>query len=247
MDIFELQINFMNKGSPFFILIVVVFILIINGCKHDPDFIFENKNNPGNPTTSAECDPDSVYFQNDVLPLLVSTCTTSGCHDEQSAEDGVILVDYLSVIQTGDIKQYDPYDSELYEKITDNDPEERMPPTTENQLTPEQKELIKRWIEQGAKNNYCSSGCDTLNVTYSESIWPTLQTTCFGCHNGENPGGGITITNYNNIVEIAENGLLMGAISHETNYSPMPKNGQKLSDCKITEIKIWIEDGTTNN
>jgi hypothetical protein len=27
----------------------------------------------------------------------------------------------------------------------------------------------------------------------------------------------------------------------------MPKSGAKLSDCRITQIRIWIESGTPNN
>jgi len=40
---------------------------------------------------------------------------------------------------------------------------------------------------------------------------------------------------------------LMGTIKHESGWSPMPKNGNKLSDCKIQKIDRWILDGTPNN
>lgn len=222
-------------------------IFTLYQCKHDPDLDIYNGQDPHNPSESSTCDPDTVYFQNDVLPLLVSNCSTSGCHDSETAEDGVILVDYASVMATGEIKTGDPNDSELYEKIMETDPEERMPPSPNNPLTSEQKNIIKKWIEQGAKNNSCDSGCDTLNVTFSTSVWPTLNSNCVGCHSGANPGGNVLITDYNSVVAIANNGSLMGAINHELNYSPMPKNGAKLSDCSIAEIKIWIEDGTPNN
>ncbi len=237
----------MSIKKILFLLVGLLVVISLYQCKHDPDLDIYNGQDPNNPSTSNQCDPDSVYFQNDVLPLLVSNCSTSGCHDANSAEDGVILVDYASVMETGEIKTGNPGDSELYEKIMESDPEERMPPPPSSSLTADQKNLIKKWIEQGAKNNSCDSGCDTLNVTFSSSIWPTLNTNCVGCHSETNPGGNVVITDYNSVVTIADNGSLMGAINHEANYSPMPKNGQKLSDCKITEIKIWIEDGTPNN
>ena len=229
------------------LMLLSLFLVGMYQCKHDPDLDIYNGQNPHIPTESMTCDSDTIYFQNDVLPLLVSTCSTSGCHDTESAEDGVILVDYASVIATGEIKTGNPSDSELYEKIMDNDPEEMMPPPPNNSLTTDQKNMIKKWIEQGAKNNSCDSGCDTLNVTFSTSVWPTLSTNCVGCHSGANPDGNIVITDYNSIVTLANTGSLLGVINHEGNYSPMPKNGQKLSDCKIAEIKIWIEDGTPNN
>lgn len=234
-----------KKAIPTILLIFSV--IVFYQCKHEPDLDIYNGQDPHNPTESSSCDPDSVYFQNDVLPLLVSNCSTSGCHDSETAEDDVILVDYASVMATGKIKSGNPGDSEIYEVLTETDPDKRMPPPPANQLSATQKNIIKKWIEQGAKNNSCESGCDTLNVTFSGSVWPTLQTNCVGCHSGGNPGGNIVITDYNSVVILAENGSLMGAINHEPNFSPMPKNGVKLSDCNIAEIKIWIEDGTPEN
>lgn len=237
----------MEVRKIFLLILLSLFLVGFYQCKHDPDLDIYNGQDPNHPTVSNECDPDSVYFQNDVLPLLISNCSTSGCHDSETAEDGVILVDYVSVMATAEIKAGNPGDSELYEVIIENDMDERMPPPPANQLNVSQKEMIKKWIEQGAKNNSCDEGCDTTNVTFSESIGPTLNESCVGCHSGSNPGGNIYITDFNSVVALANNGSLMGVINHETNYSPMPKNGSKLSDCKIAEIKIWIEDGTPNN
>ena len=134
-----------------------------------------------------------------------------------------------------------------FEKIIDNDPDDRMPPPLANSLSIDQQELIKKWISQGAKNNSCNSGCDTTNVTFSNTVWPTINASCVGCHSGANPGGNISITDYNSLVATVSDGSLIGVIDHEPDYSPMPKNGSKLSDCKIAEIKIWIKNGTPNN
>ncbi len=228
-------------------IIVFTYVLLSTQCKHKPDLTIDNIIIPEDPTQLHTCDPDTVYFQNDVLPLLISSCASSKCHDAETAEEGIILIDYLSVMQTGKIKPGDPNDSELYEKIIDDDPEERMPPLPKDALTPEQQDIIQIWIEQGAKNNSCDSDCDTLNVTFSGTVWPTLEKNCKGCHSGENPEGEIPITNYNDIVLLANNGSLLGAISHDLGYVPMPENGQKLIECKITEIKIWIANGAQDD
>ena len=236
-------------------LLTTAFFLVILSfhCKHDPDIVPGNGNgngggnNPGDTTEIHTCDPDTVYFRNDVLPLLLSNCTTSGCHDQETAQKGVVLIDYASVISTGDIKPGDPDGSEIFEKITETDPDKRMPPPPNTALTPDQINIIKTWIEQGALNNSCDSGCDTTNVTFSGTVWPTLENNCVGCHSGNTPSGGILLTNYNEVVAIAVNGKLQGAINHQPNFSPMPKNGNKLSDCSIREIEIWIENGTPNN
>jgi mono/diheme cytochrome c family protein len=195
-----------------------------------------------------ECDPDTVYFQNEILPLLISSCGVIGCHDPGTAEDGVILTDYASIMQTADVRPGDPEGSDLFEAITDDDPEDRMPPLPRQPLTAVQIAKIEKWIQQGAQNNLCeTTDCDTLNVTYSGQIFPLIQNSCLGCHSGDSPSGGLLLTNHSQIAEASANGRLMGAIRHETGYSPMPKNGAQLNDCTITQFEKWIENGTPNN
>ena len=193
------------------------------------------------------CDPDTAYFQNEVLPLLLSSCATTGCHDRQTAKEGVILVDYASIMETGEVKPGNPGDSELYEVLFDTDPEERMPPSPNNPLTTEQKSLIEKWILQGAKNNFCQADCDTTNVTFSANVWPVMETNCMGCHSGGSPSGGVSITNYNQLVTLANDGRLLGTIKQLNGYAAMPPNGSKLSDCYIATIEIWINNGTPND
>jgi hypothetical protein len=208
------------------------------------DTVFDD---PGGGGNEFPCDPDTVYFQNQILPLILSSCATTDCHDKLTGEQEVLLVDYASIIHYGEITPGDPEDSELYEAITEDNEEDRMPPPPKNPLTNEQKNLIKKWIQQGAKNNFCEEDCDTLNVTFSGTVWPLVQNNCFGCHSGGNPSGGIPLVDYASVVSVANSGKLYGAISHSPGFSPMPKNGPRLNDCKITQIQIWIENGKPNN
>ncbi|MFP4469223.1 MAG: c-type cytochrome domain-containing protein [Bacteroidales bacterium] len=194
------------------------------------------------------CDPDTVYFQNTILPLLQSSCGVIGCHDPGTASDGVILTNYQDIISTAEVVPGDPSESELYEVLVENDPDKRMPPPPRNPLTAGQITSVYKWIAQGAKNNYCDDiNCDTLNVTFSETVFPIIQNRCLGCHSGGSPSGGINLENHANIAAVASSGALMGAIRHEPGYSPMPQNGAKLSDCNIAQIQKWIDDGTPNN
>ena len=222
---------------------LAVFTMII-GCKHDPFLVPEN---PIVVIPDDSCDEDTVYFKNDILPLIVSNCATSGCHDQSSAQEGVVLVDYASIITSGEIKPGNPDGSELYEAITEDDPEKRMPPSPNAGLSVEQIQKIRTWIQQGALDNSCNSGCDTTNVTFSQQVWPTIQTNCTGCHSGANPGAGILLTDYQTVADAAASGRLYGSVAHLNGYSPMPKNTSKLDDCRITAIRIWIENNTPNN
>ena len=205
----------------------------------------------GGGSTGNTCDPDTVYFQNTVLPLLTSGCAVSGCHDATTRKHGVQLTDYSSIMQTGGVSAGNPNGSKLYTILSSGGGGDKddgiMPPYPRAPFTTDQKNIVKNWILQGAKNNYCDSGCDTTNVTFSGSVFPIVETYCLSCHNGNSPGGGIYLRNYNDLVAVANNGKLMGSIRHDQGYSPMPKNGNKLSDCQISTFNIWIKNGTPNN
>ena len=48
-----------------------------------------------------------------------------------------------------------------------------MPPPPLEPLTADQKNLIKKWIDQGAKDNICddyAGGCNLTNVTFVDSV-----------------------------------------------------------------------------
>lgn len=92
-----------------------------------------------------------------------------------------------------------------------------------------------------------SSNCDTVNVTFSQSIQPMIASSCESCHSGGSPSGGILLDSYANIKTAADNSLLLGTIRHDVGYSPMPKNGTKWSSCDIRKLEIWIENGSPNN
>lgn len=89
--------------------------------------------------------------------------------------------------------------------------------------------------------------CDTSNVTFSNSVLPVINSNCTSCHSGSAPSGNLNLTNYDEIVAVAQNGSLLGAINHESGWSPMPKNGNKLDNCSINKIEYWVSSGYPNN
>ncbi|HRY32342.1 MAG TPA: hypothetical protein P5531_05190 [Bacteroidales bacterium] len=230
-----------------FLLTAFVLLTFIQ-CKHEPVPGPEQPPQPDPDTIiSTECDPDTVYFINDVLPVFLSSCAKSGCHDEATQADGVYLATYSAIISTGKIKPGNPDDSEVYEVITENDPDKIMPPPPNAPLTAAQIDLIRKWISQGALNNYCAStDCDSVNVTFSGTIWPMINASCKGCHNIAAPGGGVLLQNYTEVKNQAFP-RIWSAINHLEGYSPMPKNSPKWSKCKIAQFKRWIDLGMPDN
>lgn len=199
------------------------------------------------PEPPNPCDPDTVYFEKDLLPILQSACAQPGCHDA-TASDGIRLDSYQAVMASDIVVAFDPGESEMYEVITENDPDKIMPPPPQEPLSNERIQLIYKWINQGAQNLYCDEECDTANVTYSGVIWPNIiEKHCYGCHKNPNPLGGLALEDYEDVAAIASDGSLLGVVAHASGYSPMPKNAPKLSECKIAQITKWIEDGIPDN
>jgi hypothetical protein len=236
------QILGMNKSS-IFALLAMMLIVIIGSCKHEIPF-FPPDSSTASGDSSTPCDPNKVYFQQQVLPILVSYCAKSGCHDNASHKEGIILTSYNSTMQTGGIKPGNPNDSKIYKEIVKGE----MPPAGNSPLTTAQKNLIYNWIIQGAENLVCQNICgDTVNINYSLSVNPIIINKCQGCHSGANPQGGIDLSSYLAVKAQISNGKLWGAVNWSPGFSPMPKNGNKLSECELTKIQKWIAQGAPNN
>ena len=106
-------------------------------------------------STQAAADGDAglVDFDLDVRPILSRTCFE--CHGPDAearraevrvdTEDG--LLGDFGVVVPGD-----PDASLLFERITHGSPKRVMPPPeARHQLSPDEIETIRRWIEQGAE------------------------------------------------------------------------------------------------
>ena len=229
-------------------LSVLFIVFLVISCKHMPEGLTDNNPPVTEPPTGGEqaCSADTVYFQNKILPLLISSCAKSDCHDAISHQNGIQLTSYETIINTADIRAFDPGHGHLWEAINDTDPNNRMPRPPSDPLTATEKDLIYRWIMQGAKNNACND-CDTATITYSAAVVPIINTNCKGCHNPSFLSAGLDLTSYANVQTIALNGKLMGVITHAAGYPAMPRGAAKMSDCKITQIRRWIEAGSQHN
>lgn len=223
----------------------IVIMMLLNACVHELPWPAGTPTGGGGGTTppvASTCSPDTVYFQNTVLPLLNSSCAMSGCHDAVTHKEGVNLTTYSTIMSTGGVKAGKPGSSKLYQVIADNS----MPPKPATAFTQAQKDIISKWITQGALNNVCN-GCDTATFTFSGAVSPMMNTYCKGCHNPASLGGGVDLSTYAGIKASALTGKLLASIQHASGVSAMPKGGNMLSSCQITQVQKWINAGTLNN
>lgn len=238
-------------------------VAILSSCSHDVveivkttviDTTSTGGNGNGNGGGSGgggnlnPCDSTKVYFVNDVLPIFLSSCAYSGCHDATTHKEGVILDNYVNIMRTGGILAGNAWSSHVYESITETDPEDIMPPAPKSKLDATQITTIARWINEGALNNFCDNNtCDTINVKYSTHIEPIINTYCKGCHSGTSPSGGLKLTNYAEVMLKVNEGSFLGSVKGTFGWSSMPKGTTKLSDCNIRKIELWIQSGALNN
>jgi hypothetical protein len=98
--------------------------------------------------------PQVVEFNRDIRHIFSDNCYA--CHGpDKNARKADLRLD----IEAGALRKEDPIivpgkpdQSELYRRLTAHDVQERMPPARfVKKPTPRQIELIRRWIEQGAK------------------------------------------------------------------------------------------------
>ncbi|MDZ4822638.1 MAG: c-type cytochrome domain-containing protein [Flavobacteriales bacterium] len=226
-------------------------IITIASCRHQPDDIVLPPD--GNGIVNGDpCDPDSVYFANIILPLLVSNCALPDCHDAINPEEDVNLTTYNFIMsaENGEfVIPGDPWASKLMEVITETDLDKLMPPDTSDlgPLSNDEIAAIETWILQGALNNSCTADCDTTNVTFAAWIAPLISNYCEGCHSGNTPSGTLSLTNYDEIKAAALDSSMLHSLMGTGGYEPMPYQSEPLSECQIDMIEIWINDGAPNN
>jgi hypothetical protein len=218
---------------PKIYIFTILYLVVLASCKHDPQIPIVD-----------------VCYDTQIQPIFQKNCNTSGCHDATKSGGYSFLTheNSLLAVQPNNYKE-----SLLYKTIkSDNAPH--------NNLSQSDINSIMIWIQNGASGKKCLPPptpapvvpvCDTNNFTYSTTIKPIFQTSCYGCHsvaNKDNSGGGIDLETYSELFGYASDiNLLYASVAHSNGANPMPKNGTKLEDCKIIQIKKWVQAGALNN
>jgi hypothetical protein len=192
----------------------------------------------GTPVVARAC------FTRDILPVIISRCATTGCHDANAGGEKANLTTYTNIMRL--VSAGNPSGSRLYTTIKNGTGESKMPPSGRPQLSVAEIDSIGKWIGYGALNENCGEVCDTINpVTFSGTIWPVIQSSCTGCHSGTSPSGNVLLASYSNVASVASSGLLLNSLNG-AGVTKMPV-GSSLSACRIRQFDIWIKNGFLNN
>src|SRR6516164_5647679 len=109
--------------------------------------------------TAADTDnkvPDTPSYHRDVRPIFQQHC--QGCHQPAKPMGGYVMTSHADLFKKGDREQPGiiagkPKESLLVEQITPKDGKFEMPKGKQDPLSARDLEIIRRWIEQGAKDD----------------------------------------------------------------------------------------------
>ena len=208
-------------------------------------------------------DPTPVSFAKDVRPVLAANCF--GCHQGALSEADFVMTQFEKLLEggaSGDpaIVPGNPDESQLLEWITPKDGKADMPPDGPP-LTEQQIDAIRRWIEQGAKNDYANTA-----VVYDEKNPPVYSRLPVITSLDYSPDGNLlAVTGFHEVllldtsdpVSLAENPAItpgkivkrligMSSRVESVKFSP---DGKRLavsggSPGELGEIQIWdVESG----
>ena len=243
----------MIRFSTYVLLLATLYFSF--SCIHEPVYIIPDgavgevpgggTDPPIVPGSEDSCDVDSVYFQNQILPIFIGSCAVTGCHDQASREADIALISYANIMKG--IKPGNPGGSKYFKVITLEETGDLMPldPVTGEgfRLPADQIALIEKWINQGAPNNFCES-CDTSDYSFSGRIAAIFSTSCatsIGCHSSGSSNG--SFTSYTEIKPFIDNGSIRDRVVVKRD---MPVTAP-LPSCDIDVLVKWIEAGAPNN
>src|SRR5262249_48150317 len=99
------------------------------------------------PALGAE-GPKPVDFAHDIVPLLKARC--SKCHTNGEYKGSFSLDTRAAILKAKAVVPGKSANSELFQRISSDDPDRRMPPKGDR-LTAKEVALVKSWIDEGLK------------------------------------------------------------------------------------------------
>lgn len=178
------------NSSCFHRLLVLIFVLL-----------------PGSQCASRVCAESPVAgeagidFDRQIHGILKLRCAQ--CHGEEAKESGFSVRTGQELLKGGDtgaaVTAGLPEQSLMIQMIRDG----QMPPKGNEPLTPEEINLLERWITQGAK---ISGGGSTVAAVTSEQIVPLMLLRCSACHGGRRTEAGLDLRTREGILRGGKSG-----------------------------------------
>jgi len=102
-------------------------------------------------------------------------------------------------------------------------------------------------VSNNEEDLYGIKPCDLTNIAWTSKISDIMQKNCVVCHGPDLAFSGIRTDTYGAILIIVEDGRLRGVVNHLAGYLKMPKDRDKLPECELNQINIWLDNGAPEN
>lgn len=236
-------------GAAVAVMLFLLIAAIVPSCVHEIPAPVESTGGITVPVVPLPgCSSDTIYFEQQVLPVVNTLCGKSGCHGTTQRHEFQLI--YSSKDQSYNAISSRFSSASRLAKALNEMAGQRVSgytPPSADQLT-----TLQKWIAQGKNNNSCN-GCDATQFTYAANVAPLFKYYCNGCHPG--PGSQTTpnLSTYDAIKkELTSNpGRLLGSVQwtspYNTSTARMPQGSNQLSACELEVIQKWIDAGAPNN
>ncbi|HTD67044.1 MAG TPA: c-type cytochrome domain-containing protein, partial [Candidatus Limnocylindria bacterium] len=206
---------------------------------------------------------EPIDFNKQVKPILEQNCVR--CHGSEQGKGSLRLHTKELAITGGDggpaLIVGKSKDSSLYTTtILPADDDKAMPPQPKNKpLTKEQTEVLKAWIDEGAKWPAGVSLAAVKQVDFVKDIQPILEFNCVACHREGHSKGGLRLDEKMLAFKGGDGGpgIVPGKLKESLVYTsttvdtnddglmpPLNKNGP-LPKEEIELLAGWIEQGAS--
>lgn len=85
--------------------------------------------------------------------------------------------------------------------------------------------------------------CDTINITWESRISAILRKNCVECHGPIISYNGVRHDSYASEMIVVNDGRLRGVVNRLDGFARMPKDRDKLPECELKLINIWLDNG----
>ncbi|MEM6978092.1 MAG: DUF1549 domain-containing protein [Planctomycetota bacterium] len=130
---------------------LIASVLVIGGARVSGESAGENAETDHKVSDEAVDGFSPVSYRADIQPLLTNYCFACHGTDEESRAAGLRLDDREAALEFGAIVPESAEDSEMVFRILSDDPELVMPPPeTKKSLSESERQMLIRWIDEGA-------------------------------------------------------------------------------------------------
>lgn len=225
--------------------------------------------------TGGKAGAPAISFAKDVAPILVDKCDS--CHSDERGAGGLKLESFASLKLGGRngplLVPGNPGNSLIMARLTAVNPTARMPKDAEA-LPEKDIKTIAAWIAAGAKFDGSDESValsllaknpeavkqpkaeivkasGNEKVSFTRDVAPTLVYTCSGCHGANNPRGGLSMVNFEKLMQGGDSGGVIKPGDVEGSHmfallrdGDMPRgNMARITRKWYADLQTWIKEG----